>query len=239
MKRNIKDIKGYTIGATDGEIGTVKEFYFDDESFTVRYVIVKTGSWLFGREVLISTQAIIRPNWQEGSLPVNLTREQIKNSPDVDMEKPVSRQQEIKLYSYYGWDNYWGAGNLWAGGMGVTGMMGAGAGTLPIEAAVENNANDSVSDNSGDPHLRSSAAVTGYNIKATDGQIGDVEDFIIDDTTWKISHIVVDTGNWLAGKKVIVSPRSIKEIRWETSEVFVNATVDEVKNSPEYDANSK
>lgn len=230
MKRSIKNLIGFTMGATDGEIGKVKEFYFDDKTWTIRYLIVETGSWLFGRKVLISPQALLAPDWEGNVFPVNLTKEQIKNSPDIDTEKSVSRQQEIELYTHYPWTGYWGGG-IWAGGMGTTGMMTSPA--LPLEQAIHENIGK---EQATDPHLRSTDNVTGYNIKATDGDIGDAEDFIVDDSTWKIAFMVVDTGNWLPGKKVVISPEWIKDIEWDTSEIVVNASVDQVKNSPEYDA---
>jgi uncharacterized protein YrrD len=233
MKHNVKRLIGYTLGATDGEIGKVKDFYFDDETWTIRYLIVETGSWLSGRKVLISPEAVLTPADNEEAFPVNLTKEQIKNSPDIDTEKPVSRQQEMKLYEYYPWTSYWGGG-LWAGGIGTTGMV------MPrpvsIEQAVQKEDDTAGKETDVDPHLRSTDKVTGYSIKATDGEIGDVEDFIIDDSSWKIHFLVVDTGNWFPGKKVLISPKWIKEIKWETSTVIVNASVERVKNSPEYDA---
>lgn len=228
MKHLIKSLIGFTIGGTDGEIGKVKEFYFDDSSWTIRYLIVETGSWLFGRNVLISPEALLTPDWEGKIFPVRLTKEQIKNSPDIDTEKPVYRQQEIELNGYYPWTNYWGNG-IWAGGMGTTGMMTSPS--IPFETAIHLNAGG---DDTANPHLRSTAKVTGYNIKATDGEIGDVEDFIIDDSTWKIDFILVDTGNWFPGKKVLISPKWIKEVSWENSAVIVNATEEQVKNSPEY-----
>jgi hypothetical protein len=118
--------------------------------------------------------------------------------------------------------------------MGVTGMM------LPmnegVDPSLENEANTARNETSGDPHLRSTDEVTGYSIKATDGKIGDLQDFIMDESTWKIDFLVVDTGNWLPGRKVVISPKWIREIRWETSEITVNATTEQVKNSPEYEA---
>lgn len=110
MKRNIKSLIGFTIGATDGEIGKVTEFYFDDETWTIRYLIVETGSWLFGRKVLISPIALLTPDWENKIFPINLTKEQIKNSPDIDTERPVSRQQELDMYAHYPWGTYWGSG---------------------------------------------------------------------------------------------------------------------------------
>ncbi len=228
MKRRIESLTGFAIGGTDGEMGKVKEFYFDDKTWTIRYLVVETGSWLFGREVLISPEAVHTPDWEGKVFPVNLTKDQIKNSPDIDTEKSVSRQHEIELHGYYSWTGYWGGG-IWAGGMGTSGMMTSPA--MPLETAIHESVGG---DEATNPHLRSTDRVTGYNIKATDGEIGDVEDFIIDDNTWKIDFMLVDTGNWFPGKKVLISPRWIKEVNWEDSTVIVNATEEQVKNSPEY-----
>ncbi len=232
MKRTVKDIIGFAIGATDGEIGNVKEFYFDDHTWTIRYLVVETGSWLSGRKVLISPEALLKPNWDEEIFPVKLTMEQVKNSPDIDTDKPVSRQHEIDLYQHYPWTSYWGGG-LWAGGMGTTGMV------LPhvepfIDAIHTSELSGEGKEN-GDPHLQSTAKVKGYSIHAADGDVGEVEDFIIDDINWKIDYIVVDTGNWFPGKKVLISPRWIKQIEWETAMVVVDATVESIKNSPPFD----
>ena len=231
MKRSINSLIGYAIGATDGEIGKVKEFYFDDLTWTVRYVIVETGNWLNGRKVLISPQALLAPDWKNEVFPINLTKEKIKNSPNIDTEQPVSRQHEIEMYEYYPWTSYWGSG-IWSGGMGITGLMPQVhqplAGTMRGESSRDNKDADS------DPHLRSTHKVTGYTIQATDGKIGDVEDFIVDDTSWKLDYLVVDTGHWFPGKKVLISPKLIKEIDWDTSEVIIKVSEPDVKNSPEY-----
>jgi uncharacterized protein YrrD len=223
MKRNVKSLIGYTMGATDGEIGKINELYFDDETWTIRYLIVETGNWLFGRKVLISPQALLTPNWKKEIFPVNLTKEQIKNSPDIDTEKPVSRQQEIELNKHYPWNSYWAGG--FYGGM-----------IIPISPELQKDTDTMAGKKSDDnPDLRSTAKVTGYKIKALDGEIGDVEDFIFDDSTWKVEFIVVDTGKWLPGKKVLISPKWITEIFWEDSSVIVKALVEQVKSSPEYD----
>lgn len=234
MKRTIKKLMGFTMGATDGEIGKVKDFYFDDVTWTIRYLVVETGNWLSNRKVLISPEALLQCDWANETFPVNLTKEQIKKSPDIDTDQPVSRQNEKELYAHYSWTNYWGGG-IWAGGMGTTGMM-MPRSSAPMDEAVKNSKNTRDAETEGDPHLRSAKSVQGYNIHALDDTIGDVEDFIVDDSNWTINYMVVDTGNWFPGKKVIISPDWIKEINWETSEVTVNATVEQVKNSPEYDA---
>jgi uncharacterized protein YrrD len=225
MKRSMKSFIDYAIGATDGEIGKVKEVYFDDHTWTIRYLIVETGSWLNGRKVLISPVALLTTDWKNKTFPVNLTKEQIKNSPDIDTELPVSRQEEIKLYEHYSWGSYWGGGNF---GLGVPVSM--------YDVIIDEDKKNTGKEIEGDPHLRSSHKVTGYSIKATDGRIGEIEDFIIDDGAWKINFLVVDTGHWFPGKKVLISPEWIKEIDWLTSSVIINASVERVKNSPEYDA---
>ena len=231
MKRNINSLLGYSISAVDGTIGKVKEFYFDDKTWTIRYLVVETGSWLFGRKILLSPQALLTPDWEQELFPVKLTMEQIKSSPNIDTDKPVSRQMEMELHNYYPWSGYWGGG-LWAGGMGTSGMMAPS--TLPLEQAIENEESATGKEIPEDQHLRSTDNVTGYHIKATDGEIGDVEDFIIDDNTWKIDFMEVDTGHWFPGKKVLISPKWIRQINWDTSSVIINATEEEVKNSPEY-----
>ncbi len=221
MKRSARSMIGFTMGATDGEIGKVKDFYFDDVTWTIRYLIVETGKLLSERKVLISSQAILTPDWEDETFQVNLTMDQIKNSPDIDTEKPVSRQQELKLYNHYPWNIYW---------------TGRATGMPPVSMyqVLEPEDND-YKEPEGDPHLRSTDNVTGYSIKAIDGELGEVEDFIIDDLSWRIDFMVVDTGKWLPGKKVLISPSMIKDISWNLSSVVVTSTVEDVKHSPEYD----
>ncbi|WP_158799838.1 PRC-barrel domain-containing protein [Pedobacter sp. L105] len=229
MQRNVKSLIGFTMGATDGEFGKVEEFYFDDETWTVRYLIVKTGGWLSERKVLISPWAVEKPDWDHKVFPVNLTQEQIKNSPDIDTQKPVSRQQEIELYTYYAWPHLDDVGIGFYGGIGMMGMSDS---RIPFEDVI---ADKFANDRPADPHLRSTHEVKGYFIHATDGNIGEVEDFIIDDRTWNLRYLVVDTGNWFSGKKVLISPKWIKSLEWKNSAVHVDISIDAVKNSPEYD----
>lgn len=231
MIHNIKSLTGFSIGATDGEIGKVKEFYFDDETWAIRYLIVETGSWLFGRKVLISPHAIVNSDWENKIFKVNLTKEHVRNSPDIDTDKPVSRQHEILLSEYYPWPAYW-SGGFWAGGIGMTGMMAPG--TPPLEQAIAEETGPARKKSN--PHLRSTETVAGYSVKATDGNIGDIEDFLLEEGTMNIDFIVVDTRSWFPGKKVLLSPKWIREINWNSSEVVVNATTEQVRKSPEYDA---
>ena len=232
MKRSIKNLIGFTLGASDGEIGKVKELYFDDETWTIRYLIVDTGNWLSGRLVLISPEALLLPDWENKTVPVNLTKEQIANSPDINTDVPVSRQEEIRLYKHYPWAAYWGPG--FYGVNAPADVINLGINVLITESQAQQQVDET--EEAHDKHLRSTAKVIGYTIHATDGKIGDVEDFLVDDITWKIDFMVIDTGHWFPGKKVLITPNRIINIDWKTSTVFINASVDHVKSSPAYDA---
>lgn len=233
MKRSIKSLIGYAMRGTNGDIGKVDDFYFDDETWTIRYLIVKTGNWLSERKVLISTTALQQPDWQKKEFPVKLTKKQIKNSPDIDTNKPVSRQHEKQLSSYYPWGIYWGD-EPDEHGAGIFGMMPS---DLYNEEMDENSSEKPEEDaTNNDQHLRSTGAVTGHAIHATDGEIGKVVDYIIDDTTWKIKFLVVETGSWLERSKVLLATQWIKEVNWENSVVVVDITTEAVKESPKFDA---
>jgi sporulation protein YlmC with PRC-barrel domain len=233
MLWNASEIKGYAIAASDGHLGTVSDFLFDDTSWRVRWLVVDTGTWLSGRKVLLPPMALGHPNSSEREFPVRLTRQQVKDSPDINSDRPVSRQMETHVYDYYGWSPYWDTG-LNMGGYGYMGAMG-----MPNPPAMGSRQREEeemrARQYDGDPHLRSIESVTGYHIHATDGEIGHVADFLVDDTDWGVRFLIVDTSNWWAGKKVLISPRSAGEIDW--SDKLVNLRVDRqrVKDSPAYD----
>jgi sporulation protein YlmC with PRC-barrel domain len=220
MLRKAKDLSGYELAASDGKIGNVEEFYFDDQSWTVRYLVADTGGWLSGRQVLISPYALDPANDGRKIIPVDLTKEQIEKSPSLDSDRPVSRQYEFEYYPYYGWPGYWGGGYAW--GMSAYPSRGQGGWSEASRRAGNE-----------DLHLRSTSDVTGRNIQAKDGEIGHVEDFVIDDETWAIRYLVVDTTNWWPGKQVLISTRWIERISWEESKVFINLTREAIKNAPE------
>jgi len=204
-----KTLAGYALQSLDGELGKVKEFYFDDRHWTVRYLVADTGTWLPGRQVLISPHALVDVNKDAKHVTVNLTRKQIEESPPLDSDKPVSRQFEEAYFGYYRWPMYWGGPFSW--------------GAYPyIVRDDELQKQDKPVQEEGDVHLRSSHGVSGYHIQATDGVIGHVNDFIIDDETWAIRYLVVDTRNWWPGKKVLVSPSWIGSVSWNESKVNVN-----------------
>jgi uncharacterized protein YrrD len=227
MLRTLDSLRGYKIQATDGEIGHVEDFLFDDATWKIRYFVVDTGPWLFGREVLISPEAVGEPSWDAEVLPVSLTKEEVENSPDVDLDLPVSRQNEEALFAYYGWQNYW-----------MTLPIGTRAGVpaTPPPAPVTPDEALRANTEAGDPHLRSVDEVVGYDVEARDGDVGSVDDFIVDDETWALRYMVITTGNWLAGREVLVSPRWVEDIDWETSDVEVALSQRDIKESPAYEA---
>ncbi|MDQ2863962.1 MAG: PRC-barrel domain-containing protein [Bacteroidota bacterium] len=226
MERNIKSLLGYAMGATDGEIGKVEEFYFDDQSWAIRYLVVKTGSWLFGRSVLISPLALQKPDWSGREFPVDLTKEQVSNSPDIDTHKPVARQHELALYEHYSWQPYRASGYYSGGQWGVIP-----AAPLFNERILEDGENAAMQKEINDVHLRSTERITGYHIHTTDDEIGHVTDFVIDDETLQILYFVIDTRNWIGGKKVLIPVSDIKEVNWEISKVILDITTDAVRSS--------
>jgi uncharacterized protein YrrD len=229
MKRNIYSLLGFSLSATDGEVGKVEEFYFDDQNWRIRYLIVKTGNWLSGRKVLISPLAIVRSNWKDGSFPVNLTKEQIMHSPDIDTDKPVSLQHELSLSEHYLWQPYMDNGFY-----APVFCEASNSEVLKKQAVIikgsENN--DPTDDNL---HLRSTRRIIGYHIHATDGEIGHVSDFIVDDESWKLVYLVVAAKSWFGNKKVLISVQDIREISLAESEVYINISVNAVKQSKTLD----
>ena len=221
MLDKARTLKGYKLNSLDGDIGSVSDFYFDDHHWAVRYLVADTGSWLDTRRVLIAPHALLAVDREAHHIGVNLTKEQIEGSPSLDTDKPVSRQFEMAYFGYYEWPMYWSGPNMW--------------GTYPhIVHDPEFRENVSPDEGAWDPHLRSAGDVTGYRIQDGDGEIGQVDDFIIDDETWAIRYLVIDSGSWWSGKKVLISPKWIERISWSESRVFVGLSREAIKHSPEY-----
>lgn len=229
MLRNLKDIELCTISATDGDIGQVKDLYFDDQSWVVRYLVVETGSWLSSRKVLVSPVSIDKADGSPQTIQVRITRDQVERSPDIDTDKPVSRQHEVQFLGYYGYPSYWGSSGLWGPGMAP---MATYAGYADMPGGEEDEAKTA----EGDPHLRSCEAVIGYHIKATDGEVGHVYEIIIDEETWAVRYLVVNTSNWWVGHKVLIAPQWIEAVNWSDQTVTVDLSRESVKEAPPYDA---
>jgi sporulation protein YlmC with PRC-barrel domain len=241
MLRSIKDLEGFAIRATDGTIGHVRDCYFDDKTWAVRYLVVETGSWMASRKVLISPIAIDHPDWAGRVLPVSISKEKVKSSPDIDTDKPVSRQHEMKYLGYYGYPYYWAGGGLWGQGA-YPGLMMLGLGDGGSDAAYRHaHAEDAREETQGeqgqkgDPHLRSCNALMKYHVEARDGGMGHVQGLLLDDDTWAIRYLIVDTSNWWLGHQVLIAPQWIQEISWLDATVAVNLSQQAVKDAPSYD----
>jgi uncharacterized protein YrrD len=216
MLRSIKQLYGDKLGATDGEIGHVKDFYFDDKNWAIRYVVVDTGTWLAGRQVLISPHSLGRLDQAEKVLRVDLTRKQIEDSPSIELHKPVSRQYEEEYYRYYGWPCYWQGDGLW----GMSGFPIAPLPTQPLLSKLP--AARGPQSERADAHLRSAQAVSGYHIKANDGTIGHICDFMMDAQSWAIRQLVAKTGHRFSGKEVLISTKNVDRISYDDSTVLIN-----------------
>jgi PRC-barrel domain len=245
MLRNLNDLAGSAIHATDGTIGDVTDFYFDDKAWVIRYLVVDTGSWLSSRKVLISPIAIGSCDWAEKVLPVSITKEQVMKSPDIDTAKPVSRQHEIQQLGYYGYPFYWGGIGLWGGGLYPATMTPSYPGHVATPYGVQSESEqafvraEAARHLNDDPHLRSCDAVMNYHIQATDGDIGHVEGLLVDEKTWAIRYIVVNTSNWWTGHQVLIAPQWIESVSWHDSKVSLNLTRQAVKDAPPYDSAAK
>jgi hypothetical protein len=244
MLRDMKDMEGFAIGATDGTIGQVKDFYFDDEAWVIRYFVVETGTWHSGRRVLISPVSIGPPNWADKLLPATITQNQVKNGPDIDTDKPVSRQHEMGYLGYYGYANYWGGGGLWGAGV-YPDILQAGLRVNnlkelnpPSHSPRKTQSKQSASETrrQNDLHLRSANEVMRYYIHATDGDIGHVQGILVEDKTWAIRYLIVNTSNWWLGHEVLIAPEWIDHIFWEESKVVVAVSRQAIRDAPPYDS---
>lgn len=219
------DLTGYQIRATDGTIGAVDDLLFDDRHFVLRWIVVDTGTWLPGRRVLLPPSALKITDQNKREFKTELTRDQIEAAPGLETDKPVSRQLEVDIFHHYSWNPYW------YGTYGAPLPVDMGA-PIPPENRDPSNAPQDKTDD--DSHLRSANEVTGYYVEATDGDIGHIEDFMIDEDDWAIRYLMVDTKNWWPGKMVLASPDWLIDIAWSDRKVFVDVTRDKVKEAPEF-----
>lgn len=225
MIHKAKEIEGFKVICLDGELGKVKDFFFDDKHWSIRYLIIETGNWLSGRHVLISPYALIEVNCDSKRIRINLTKMQIEASPSLKIDQTVSQQFEVKYYDYYSYPMYWGGLYMWGYTPNIVRE------DLKWKKAIEEQ-------KMWDSNLRSSQEVSGYYIQALDGEIGYVNDILFDDSSWAIRYLVVDTKHWWVEEKVLVSPNWIKQVSWEDAKVFVNFTCKDIKQSPGYSEKS-
>lgn len=228
MLRSFDDIQGYRLDATDGEIGHVEDVYFDDQAWSVRYVVVRTGSWLFGRHVLIAPAVLGAADWKDGALPTSLSKAQIEAAPPVESNLPVSRQQEADLISHFNWPCYWGAYAPLAAASGDEVNVASATDDL---VPTPRNEDGSIPD----PDLRSGREVCGYHVHASDGELGHIDDLIIDDEAWQIRYAVLELRNLLPGRKVLFAPQWLSQIEWGLRRVTTDRTQQQIQDSPPYD----
>jgi sporulation protein YlmC with PRC-barrel domain len=226
MLRSIKQLYGAKLGASDGDIGHVKDFYFDDQNWVMRYLVVDTGAWLPGRQVLISPHAFVSLDWTGKLLLLSLSRKQIEDCPSIESHKPVSRQYEEEYHRYYGWPYYWEGSGLW--GLSGFPLLELPPTPLPGKAASASGSSPA----NADAHLRSAQTVNGYHIQASDGMVGHICDFMMDAQTWVIRQLIVKTGHRFSGNEVQIPTSRVDRISYDKSTVFVNLTSEAVKQSP-------
>lgn len=238
MLRSLDTLIGFDVLAGDGDIGKVEDFYFDETSWHVRYVVVETGSWLSGRRVLVAPAAVAeirRKHWDDRRLPLDLTREQVRRSPEMRLDKPITRPEEEALYVYYGWPMYWAAGP--PVGTGTIDMYPRTADRTDIERldAEARRRGSPPPAPQQQPHLRSTREVKGYRVQGADGAAGHVDDLLAEEVDWVIHYLVVHTRDILPGRRVLLPVGAVTEWSWSGAEVGVTMTRRQVEESPEYD----
>jgi uncharacterized protein YrrD len=240
LRRLLDEISRLRIEAQGADAGRIEDVYFDDQAWFVRYFVVNTGSWLLGRRVLIAPLAVEQPDWTRHVLRVKLTKDQVKHSPDIDLERPVSQQQLIDLHQYYGWPTFWDADPML--GAPMLGLYPAAWAarqeTAEEQAATKNRADQGAeapaNREPADRHLRSAHEVKGYHIHAADGEFGYVEDFFVSETDWILRYLLIDSHRWLPGRKFLIAPDWVTSIDWSEAEVKVTQTRERIQHSPEY-----
>jgi len=221
-------LTGYAVEGKDGQVGKVDDTLFDDRGWQTRWLIVDSGSWLNGRSVLLHPSAITGRDGVRRELEIKLTKAVVQASPDIGRDRPVSRQMESKLHDYYGSDPSWHGSILGAGAMTEAFRPWPGSGMRAVDAATL----DGARMDEGDPHLRSMTAVKGSRVHAEDGMIGHVADFLVDDETWTVCYLIVDTRNWWPGAHVLISPHAVTDIDWSDHRIQLNVAREDVRSSP-------
>lgn len=221
MLQRVGNLLGTPLRATDDDIGRCRDLLFDDRTHVVRYIVADSGRWIPGRKVLISPISVDRVDGQRVS--VALSRKQIEEAPPLAEDAPVSRQHEVAFHKYYGYAFYWHGTALW--GLAQTPL--SLRHDSPIRAAEHEELD-------GDPHLRSTREVRNYTVNGRDGQLGGIDDFLLDAQAWVLRYVVVDTGSWLSGRKVLLSPDWFAGWDWVNKAAAVPITKREAEGSPEY-----
>jgi len=231
MLRNINEIIGYELLIEGKSVGNCKDLLFDDDCWTIRYLLADTGKWLFDKKVLISPLMISNPDWSARIINLNISKEQLEDCPSQTVDEPVSREYEEKINQFFGYPSYWSSNGLWGHAAFPTDLSISLA--SEFDEDIPNLLKLMIDEKN---HLRSFKKVKGYSINALNGDIGHLEDIIVDDQTWALRYIVVDTRNWFpGGKKVMLSLNWVEAISWLNSNFSVNLSKEKIKESPEFD----
>lgn len=224
MLRSLKEVEGYMVLAANGDVGHVVDFQFDDDYWTVRYLVVETGEFFGGRRILISPISFRRIDWTARHFQLSLALDEVQGCPDIDLHQRVSRQQERDYNQYFRYPYYWEFSGLW--GMGAyPGLLTPGMQHGPPAAH---------SDQSDDVHLRSAKGFFGFNVHGRDETLGQVEDFIVDDESWTIRYLSIDSGNWSWVKKALLAPNWADQVSWTERQVHVDVPRQAIKDCPEW-----
>jgi len=237
MIRSFQDMKSRALLAEDGVVGSVTDLLFDQQDWVLRYLVVDTGEWMGGRKILIAPESLKPVQEGADTLSIELTRDQIHNSPEINTDVAVTYDDEERLRGYYGWPLYWG---------GFSPLVTTGLPDYPAVPVTGEDGEPVVTDNvpaldegsepaQRDPHLRSFNEVQGYTVNANDGKVGSIHDLLADDQSGRVMYMVVDTGNLFTGRKVLLAPSWVQAISWVDEEVDVDLKVETIKASPEYD----
>jgi hypothetical protein len=237
MLRSTQQLQGFAIGAVDGPIGEIKDFYVDDQHWVIRYFVVETGPWFAHHRVLVSPISVHDPDWQARLLPVSINQNQVMNSPGVDEARPVSRQFEQSFLSYYGYPEYWSGLGLWGQslypyslrlknkGQLAPGLLGQpDVGDLQ-QAAQQRHRQD-------DPHLRSCHELVGYHLHACDGEVGTIAEFLVEEHTWAVRYFVIKTGHAWAQHHVLMASGWITQVHWPAHTVHVDLPKAMIQSAP-------
>ncbi len=229
MIRYTSVLTGAKISASDGELGHVEELYFDDETWTVRYLVIDTAPLFFGKKVLISPFAVTNVDWKEGTVELDLTQQQMKESPEINTTLPVSREKELMLSKHYGWPPYWAGDGLWGFGADP-------ANTMMIMKKIEKERQEKTEAENlepGENHLRSSKEVSAYSVQAGDEEVGSVADFAVDEQTWKIRYVLVKTGTLFNQDTTAIASEWIESVNWRNASISVRIDPELIRSAPE------
>jgi len=230
----ISALKGFTIEALDGPLGTAEDFLFDDAAWRVRWLVVGTGGWLSHRQVLVHPSAIGVADIDRSQLPVNLTKKQVEESPEVLQGEVLTQATEDRLFRYYGWDSAGWYAEPYEPPLGAMATPFSSPPYLGFNALIGSDIIISDGDVA-DPTKRSVDDVTGFHVHASDGPIGHVENFIVDSDTWRIQYLIVATRNWWPGQHVLIAPEAVVAIKSLDRVVEIDVTRKQVKASPPWD----